>query len=153
MTRFCHTRWERTDCKDLDANNEDAAYQAEWECYMLLIALQTWASELKQPCKLVLRGDAQGILQSIIKGSAKSPRINLMLAEVQLILAPLCQDVTGLHWWSEHNMLCDALSRFLPGQKVPIGVHGVVKNTVPKGPCTFLRSDVRNELGYNKSVQ
>ena len=77
---------------------KDPAYQAAWEAYALLIALCTWYGYLVQGCILEVRGDAQGVLQGVIKGQAKSTSINLLLAEMQLVLAPVNHDMTALHW-------------------------------------------------------
>ena len=84
---------------------------------MLLVALCSWVGQQGQGGELEIRGDAQGVLQNVIKGNAKSTAINLLIAEMQLVVAPLNHDITAVHWWSEHKAVCDALSR------PELGVH------------------------------
>ena len=94
------------------------------------------------------RGDAQGVLQNVIKGNAKSTAINLLVAEMQLVMAPLSHDVTALHWWSEHNAVCDALSRPEAGLPLPVEVQKVQEGQCRRRPWHFLKPDIRKKLGY-----
>ena len=97
ITKYLHTIWRRQDVEALSANTTDPKHQAAWEAYVLLCAVCTWCKELGSGKRLLLRGDAQGVLQGVIKGSAKSAAINLILAELQLVFAPLGHDVTAMH--------------------------------------------------------
>ena len=112
----------------------------------MLIALATWAEIFKDPCTVTLRGDAQGILQGIIKGAAKSAEINLIFAEVQLVLAPLAVDLTGIHWWSEHNKVCDQLSRPEDHGDIPDSLRGVGQVDPLRRAWRFLQRHVRRQL-------
>ena len=72
----------------------------------------------------IARGDAKGILQSIVKRRAKSPPINEIVAEIQLMLGHSAQELSAVHWWSEYNALADTLSRMQPGTKPPQELNG-----------------------------
>ena len=79
---------------------------------MLLVALYTWRERLVDPTRrLCIRGDAKGTLQNVVAGSAPNPELNLMVGEIQLILADTADDVTAIHWWSVDSSVRDALSR------------------------------------------
>ena len=92
-------------------------------------------------------GGAQGVLQDVIKGRAKSAAINLLIAEIQLVLAPMSYDLMAVHWWSEHNSVCDALSR--PKEEVPAELRHTARADCQRRHWHFLRADVRRELGYH----
>ena len=134
----------------LEATNVDAGHQAAWEAYALLLALCTWIGHLVQGFRLTLKGDAQGVLQDVVKGRAKSAAINLLIAEIQLVLAPMAYGLTATHWWSEHNHVCDALSR--PKQDVPTILRPVARVDCVRRHWHFLRADVRRELGYHRTT-
>ena len=132
VVSFWRTRCTKEDASAPDANFQDPAHQAAWEAYAMLVALTTWGDLFKDPCTVTLRGDAQGVLQGIIKGQARSAAINLIFAEVQLVLAPLALDLTAIHWWSEHNALCDQISRPDVDREVPGDLKGV-QEVAPEG--------------------
>ena len=69
--------------------------------------------------RLVLHGDAQGVFQVVCRRRAKEPRLNLVVAEIQLHLGAGIHDLSGLHFWSEENGVCDALSRRSEGAALP----------------------------------
>ena len=63
------------------------SFQPDWEAYALLLALWIWRQLLGQfRGVLRLRGDALGVLQSVIRRRARNPRLNLIVAEAQLVL-------------------------------------------------------------------
>ena len=147
-TKYIKTVWTKDDAVSVQADFTSPKHQATWEIFMLLIALCTWMGELGDDCNLEVRGDAQGILQNIVKGRAKSPAINLIVAEAQLVLAPKCQDLTAIHWWSEHNHICDRLSRPDKHPEVPQELKECQQADCVRRPWRFLRPDVRRELGH-----
>ena len=112
----------------------------------MLTALATWAEVFKDPCTVTRRCDAQGILQGIIKGAAKSADIDLIFAEVQLVLAPLALDLTGIHWWSEHNKVCDHLSRPEDNIDIPESRRDVEQVVPCRRTWHFLQRDIRRQL-------
>ena len=143
---YIRTSWSNDDMVALNANTTEPAHQATWEAYMLLIALCTWTGYLTEGRALRIRGDAQGVLQGVIKGQAKSTSINLLIAEMQLVLAPVNYDLTAMHWWSDHNSVCDDLSR--PERPLPTILHRVSEDKAYRRQWHFLRDDVRHDLGY-----
>ena len=147
---FWRTTWTAADNQALEATNCDAKHQAAWEAYALLLALCTWIGHLVQGFRLTVRGDAQGVLQDVVKGRAKSAAINLLIAEIQLVLAPMAYDLTAIHWWSEHNHVCDALSR--PDHQVPTILRQVARVDGVRRRWHFLRAEVRRELGYHQTA-
>ena len=114
----------------------------------MLVALATWGDLFKDPCTVTIRGDAQGVLQGIIKGQARSAAINLIFAEVQLVLAHLALELTAIHWWSEHNALCDQLSRPDHQCEAPGDLKDVQEVAPRRREWHFLRRDIRQRLGY-----
>ena len=119
-TRYMATAWSEEDEKLLRARRGDPGSQAVWETYALLLAIEAWACLLSRRFgTLELRGDAQGVLQAILKRRAKSPIINLLVAEIQLCLAASMFDIFGAHVWSEDNGWADDLSRLEEGATLP----------------------------------
>ena len=114
ISQYWSANWSDADRRAIEADQEDPKDQACWEAFALLLALNTWKELVEDPrASLALRGDAQGVLQDVIAGRAKSPRLNRIIAEMQLVLAPRARDLWAIHWWSERNIMCDNLSRGL----------------------------------------
>ena len=111
-----------------------------WETYALLLAVHSWTSILSRRFgTLELRGDAQGILQAVLKRRARSPIINLLVAEIQLCLAASMFDIFGAHVWSEDNGWADDLSRLEEGATLPIIFENTNRtNIYKKGKWKFL---------------
>ena len=87
---------------------------------MWLIAIATWVDRFHDGIgKLVVVGDAQGVLQAAMKGRSKWPKLNEVIAEMQLKLARTRFDITAVHIWSEKNDMCDQLSRLSEGARLP----------------------------------
>ena len=87
---------------------------------MLLVALEEWKGKFHEGIgKLSIVGDAQGVLQAAIKGRAKLPKLNEVIAEIQLQLSHTKYDLTATHIWSEKNAVCDQLSRLSEGASLP----------------------------------
>ena len=119
-TCYMHCAWEDADRQALGAWGKEAKDQPLWEAYMLLIAVAEWTPLLHDGVgKLAIRGDAQGVLQAAIKGRAKLPLLNSIIAEIQLNLAKTKFDLYAVHIWSERNELCDQLSRVMEGASIP----------------------------------
>ena len=112
--------WSKRDASAIGARWLDPAAQPLWEAYALLCAVSTWAVALAgHQGRLVLHGDAQGVLQAVCRRRAREPRLNLIVAEIQLHLGAGIHDLTGVHFWSEENAVCDALSRRAEGATLP----------------------------------
>ena len=88
--------------------------------------------------RLVLWGDAWGVLQAMAKGRAFDEMINNVCAEMQLMLAPLGLELQVKHLWSEENAHGDALSRVAEGAVLPTGVSKVKPSIVKDPRWTFL---------------
>ena len=87
---------------------------------MLLVAVSAWSEELASCGELRLIGDAKGVLQSVMSGRSKHPRLNLIIAELQLALGARSQiELSVVHWWSEDNTVCDKRSRIDEGESIP----------------------------------
>ena len=147
IVAYTRTQWSKSDHESVGAIKDEAKYQPHWEAYMLLVAVETWISDLRDPQILVLRGDALGVLQDVIAGRAKNPGLNLIVAEIQLRLAATPHDVSAVHWWSAFNETCDVLSR--SSQDVPDELKSVREVNAQRGCWTFLRPTVCKTL-YGK---
>ena len=125
VEHFIRTKWTNADHQTLDAEAGNPKHQAEWEAYMLLGAVRTWHKMLAAHTgNWRIIGDAKGVLQGVIARKAKSPRINLIVAEIQLALSDTHHEVTAEHIWSEKNKVCDVLSRSSEGVGLPAEVRG-----------------------------
>ena len=111
---------------------------------MLLVALYTLRDRFSDPTvRLQIRGDAKGVLQDVIKGRARNAGLNLMVGEAQLILADTAECLTAIHWWSEDNAVCYALSR----QEIPASLSTSVRTpTAKKVRWELMRPSVRAQL-------
>ena len=103
-------QWTADDEARTGARIGDPGSQALWECYMMLRALWCWLKVESQGFVRIV-GDAQGVLAALLKRSAKSPLLNLVVREVTLLLARNFRSLETIHVWSEHNEWADALSR------------------------------------------
>ena len=103
-------KWTRRDEELTGAKIGDAGSQALWEGYMMLRSLQCWMTAAMQGFVRV-RGDAQGVLASLIKRSANAPLLNRVVREIALHLALNFTSLEALHVWSEDNVWADQLSR------------------------------------------
>ena len=75
ISKYCATAWTKNDGKLLHARIGDCASQAVFEAYMLMLAINTWLSDIKlHSGKLRLIGDAKGVLQAVLARKAKSPQ-------------------------------------------------------------------------------
>ena len=87
------------------------------------MAIRTWNAKLEYFCgKLQIVGDAKVRMQDVIARRARNPRLNLLVAEIQLDLSHTPHDIIAEHIWSEKNWICDELSRLSEGRKTPQAV-------------------------------
>ena len=75
----------------------------------MLLGLRLWLPRVMG--KIVVVGDALGVLAAAIKQAARSGPVNEIVKEMALALAPLGAAVEAVHIHSERNKLADALSR------------------------------------------
>ncbi len=112
IAAYWQRRWTAVDERTLEATRGDPASQARWEAFSMLLAVHAWMPLLHvSEGKLVICGDALGVLQDAVKFRGRDPIINTVMAELALLLAPLGVELEGVHIWSERNAICDQLSR------------------------------------------
>ena len=99
----------------------DPAYMAEWELLAVLVALKTWASQLKgQRTGFLLQMDSKAALGAALKLASPTPSVNVIAAEVALALEILnVEALQGEHYRGTINIEADALSRILEGKGIP----------------------------------
>ena len=91
------TAWTSHDHEALGAVRGDPAFQAAWEAFALLIAVYTWQTDLLTACgPLTVHGDAQGVLHAVVAQRACNPLLNLIVAEIQLVLGPTAHSITAV---------------------------------------------------------
>ena len=102
--------WQAEDASLLQCKIGEPDGQARWEAFMFAIALRQWIRP-GLTGRIVIVGDAEGVISSLTKLKSKDWIINSMAKEVALLLAPLGLSLIGLHIWGEENTWADALSR------------------------------------------
>ena len=108
---------------------------------MLLLAILTWLPWLRRHTgPVVYKGDAKGVLQGVLANKARSPRLNLIVAEVSLGLCDTHHCLAAQHLWSERNVVCDKLSRLHEGAELPDEVSHATHWHAVKGPFSNHRS-------------
>ena len=103
--------WMAEDITFLKATAGDPAWQAEWELYAVMMAVDAWLGHLWGHPLCVIQMDATAALHAIMRAAGRTPAMNAIAAEVALRL-----EVAGVHLLPEHlsgtlNFDCDALSR------------------------------------------
>jgi hypothetical protein len=117
---YWRSRWTHAGEKLLAAQIGEAASQAKWEAFALLLAVIAWLPILSvMESQLVFCGDALGILADALKLRAKEPVLNRIMAELALAIAPFGFETSTVHVWSCHNDVCDQLSRAEADSSVP----------------------------------
>ena len=138
---YLFTRWTSLDEELLNVRVGDPAAQAIWEAFSLLIAINTWKHVLAQRSgTLELRGDAEGVLKAVLQRRAKAPVVNLIVAEMQLVLGQTMFDMFAAHVWSEENVVADLLSRQAEGAPFPDQLLSAAKWNAKRGPWALLGS-------------
>ena len=112
--------WDKGDGALLQAEIGMPHGQARWEAYMFMLAMRQWC-HCDLIGRIVLIGDAEGVISSLCRFSSKDPVINDMAKEIGLWLAPWGYSLEGVHIWGEQNTWADALSR----QTVPVQLHQI----------------------------
>ena len=108
-TAYFSVQWSTFHEQLLGAVIGDPAHQATFEAYTFLLAISSWVNESTRG-RIVLVGDALGVMHGMAQWSAKSRVVNEISKEIALVLAPLCLSLMGIHIWGEENELADALS-------------------------------------------
>ena len=98
--RFVSTVWTEDDERLLHVKRGDPAHQATWEAFMALLAIRHFVSPTLRG-RIILVGDAFGVWYSMVRVTARSPKINEIAKELALHLAPMGHELVGIHVWSE----------------------------------------------------
>ena len=72
------------------------------------------------------------MLQGVLARRETCPRVNLVVAEIQLLLNVTDHVLVAEHVWSERNEICDALSRGAEGKERPSAVSEAARATAVK---------------------
>ena len=92
--------WTRADHRRLRVASKGPGAQPRWEAFALYLSVVHWFPQLKYHLgQLVFRGDAQGVLQSIVYRRARDAHLNCIVAEISLWLSGTMHDVVAAHWW------------------------------------------------------
>ena len=75
---------------------------------MALLAIRHFVSPTLRG-RIILVGDALGVWYSMIRLTARSPKINEIAKELALHLAPMGHEFVGIHVWSD--VMADALRK------------------------------------------
>ena len=110
----------------LQATIGDPAHQATFEAYVFLLAVTSWVTP-QTIGRVILIGDALGVMHGIVQLSSKAFIVNEIAKELALHLAPLCISLSGIHIWGEENALADALSRLFSGKELPHEVSSATR--------------------------
>ncbi len=126
ITAYWMETWTPADADLLHVKLGDSAGQARWEAFTLLQCIASWIKPLTvAQGRLVVTGDAMGVLQDAVKFRARDPLLNLIMGELALLIAPLGHELEAAHVWSERNVTCDALSRMTVDTALPERLMGV----------------------------
>ena len=118
VVSYWYSTWSDEDLAIVHCKKGEPSGQAILEAYALLISITTWVKILAQAQgALHIRGDALGVLHSMLRFKAKDAVLNAIAGELAYLIAPLGLDLRAAHIWSEKNEICDHLSRLLPGQQ------------------------------------
>ena len=69
--------------------------------------------------KVAVVGDAEGVLHAYMRFKADDPKINEMVMELAVRIAPTGRDTTTSHVFSEQNTQADCLRRVAAGAPLP----------------------------------
>ena len=132
--------WGPDDETVIGAKIGEAAGQARWEAYALLICFIVWGPLLLTARgKVAVVGDAEGVLHAYMRFKADCPKVNEIMMELAVRIAPTGRDTCTFHLFSEKNSDADALSRLAAGASLPTRVEGVARTSVVLGSWLFLR--------------
>ena len=100
------------DLRRFQASRGDSAFNTVWEALAILVGLRVWRELLGPLGSFEVRSDSLGALGATLRGSAKSPRLNVVIAEIMLDEAELSTRIEVLeHIPGVSNVWPDALSR------------------------------------------
>ena len=116
---YMSVKWTAHHEQMLNVTIGDPSHQGTFEAYTFLLAATRWVSNDTRG-RVILIGDALGVMYGVVTLSAKSEIVNKIAMELALHLAPLCVSMQGIHIWGEENDMADALSRLFSPARVSI---------------------------------
>ena len=130
--------WTAEDLDRLKATYGSPAWQAEWELYAAMLAIDRWLPMLRGRPLALIQMDATAALHAISRLSGRTPAMNAVAAEIALRLETAGVEMAPEHVTGTMNFQCDALSRLTEQKKVPTILHGVRRDEVrPRVPSFF----------------
>ncbi len=130
--------WSEHDLRVLKATMGDPAWQAEWELFAVLIAVDTWLPRLHSQAASLLQTDATAALYDATRMAGRTPAMNALAAELALRFESAQVHMAPEHVSGTLNFACDALSRLSKGAKIPAALAGVARVTPrPRLPAFF----------------
>ena len=130
--------WTQQDADLLLAKIGDAAWQAEWELYAILIAIDYWLPIIRMESMCFVQSDAMAALHATQRSAGRTPIMNALSAEVALRLESAMVHVGLEHYRGALNFECDALSRLSQGAVIPERLLDMPKSCLkPRLPSLF----------------
>ena len=123
--------WSPDDLAFLKAKVGDPAWQAEWELFAVLIAIDTWLPHLRGQAAFLLQADATAALFAAARMAGRTAAMNAIAVEIAIRLESAQVILSPEHFRGTLNFECDALSRLAQGAKVPERLLGV-ERALPK---------------------
>ena len=139
LLRIWARSWTLLDAEVLDVAKDDPAGQARWEAFALLVSFIAWGHIIATVRgNIAVVGDAQGVLHAYVKFKANDAKINEIMMELAVRIAPLGRDLGTFHLYSEMNAEADQLSRLSEGAQLPPRLTKVRRSQVSLGQWLFL---------------
>ena len=111
--------WDKADLHLLQAILGDPAWQAEWELFAILLAIDSWLPHLQGKRAALIQTDATAALFNVERMAGRTPAMNSITAEIALRLEAADVMTTPEHVPGVLNFTCDALSRLSQGAQIP----------------------------------
>ena len=137
-------RWTDADLQLVEARRGDPAGRARLEALTLWMSIVKWEPVLRQAQgKLLVIGDALGVLHDAVRLKARDPILNLIMSEKALVIAPSGGDICAARLWTERNSDCDELSRHQPWATPTAGaLHNAQRLSMPRlNPRSCIETD------------
>ena len=127
--------WEESDFNLFHATRGDPAFQAEWELFTLLLAVDRWLGDVRGEGLALLQTDATAALFAAARSAGRTAPMNALAVEIALRLECASVVVEHEHLEATLNFHCDALSRLSEGHEVPAAVRHIEPDSLPaRGP-------------------
>ena len=121
--------WSPDDLAFLNAKIGDPAWQAEWELFAILIAVDTWLPHLRGQAAFLLQADATAALYSAARLAGRTPAMNAIAVEIAIRLESAQVCLSPEHLRGALNFECDALSRLAQGAAIPERLRQVQRSS------------------------